>query len=49
MSGTDWQHDSAAANGSGSNHYAADVRGAVEIESEWTAWVGGPLIAMKLR
>ena len=34
---------------SGFNHYATGVRGAVEIESEWTAWPRGPLIAIKLR
>jgi hypothetical protein len=31
------------------DHYATGVRGAVEIESEWTASVRGPLIAIKLR
>jgi putative transposase len=31
------------------NHYATGVRGAVEIESEWTARLRGPLIAIKLR
>jgi putative transposase len=31
------------------NHYATGVRGVVEIESEWTAGVRGPLIAIKLR
>jgi REP-associated tyrosine transposase len=31
------------------NHYATGVRGVVEIESEWTARLRGPLIAMKQR
>jgi putative transposase len=31
------------------NHYATGVRGAVEIESEWTARLRGPLIAIKPR
>lgn len=31
------------------NHYATGVRGSVEIESEWTAWRRGPLIAIKPR
>ncbi len=31
------------------NHYATGIRGAVEIESEWTAGLRGPLIAIKLR
>jgi len=31
------------------NHYATGVRGVVEIESEWTARLRGPLIAVKLR
>jgi putative transposase len=31
------------------NHYATGMRGAVEIESEWTARLRGPLIAMKPR
>jgi hypothetical protein len=31
---------------SGFNHYATGVRGAVEIESEWTASLRGPLIAI---
>jgi putative transposase len=31
------------------NHYATGVRGIVEIESEWTARLRGPLIAVKLR
>jgi putative transposase len=31
------------------NHYATGVRGVVEIESEWTARLRVPLIAMKLR
>ncbi|MGB6974390.1 MAG: transposase [Terracidiphilus sp.] len=31
------------------NHYATGVRGVVEIESEWTARLRGPLIAMKPR
>jgi putative transposase len=31
------------------NHYATGVRGVVEIESEWTARLRLPLIAMKLR
>lgn len=31
------------------NHYANGMRGAVEIESEWTARLRGPLIAIKLR
>ena len=31
------------------NHCATGVRGAVEIESEWTARLRGPLIATKLR
>ena len=30
-------------------HYATGVRGVVEIESEWTARLRGPLIAIKLR
>ena len=30
-------------------HYATGLRGAVEIESEWTARDRGPLIAIKLR
>jgi putative transposase len=29
------------------NHYATGVRGVVEIESEWTASLRGPLIAVK--
>jgi putative transposase len=28
------------------NHYATGIRGAVEIESEWTASLRGPLIAI---
>jgi putative transposase len=28
------------------NHYATGLRGAVEIESEWTARLRGPLIAI---
>jgi putative transposase len=31
------------------NHYATGVRGAVEIESEWTASLRGPLIAIRPR
>jgi putative transposase len=31
------------------NHYATGVRGVVEIESEWTAMLRRPLIAMKPR
>jgi putative transposase len=31
------------------NHYATGFRGAVEIESEWTARLRGPLIAIKPR
>jgi putative transposase len=31
------------------NHYATGVRGVVEIESEWTARLRGPLIAIKPR
>jgi REP-associated tyrosine transposase len=31
------------------NHYATGIRGMVEIESDWTAWGRGPLIAIKLR
>ena len=31
------------------NHYATGVRGAVEIESEWTVRLRGPLIAIKQR
>jgi putative transposase len=31
------------------NHYATGIRGTVEIESEWTARLRGPLIAMKPR
>jgi putative transposase len=31
------------------NHYATGIRGVVEIESEWTARLRGPLIAIKLR
>ena len=31
------------------NHYATGIRGAVEIESEWTARLRGPLIAIRLR
>jgi putative transposase len=31
------------------NHYATEIRGPVEIESEWTAQLRGPLIAIKLR
>ena len=31
------------------NHYATGIRGPVEIESEWTAQLRGPLIAIKLR
>ncbi len=31
------------------NHYATGVRGVVEIESEWTASLRGPLIARKPR
>jgi putative transposase len=31
------------------NHYATGIRGVVEIESEWTARLRSPLIAMKLR
>ena len=31
------------------NHYATGIRGAVEIESEWTARLRGPLIAIKPR
>jgi putative transposase len=31
------------------NHDATGLRGAVEIESEWTARLRGPLIAIKLR
>jgi putative transposase len=32
--------------GSSFNHYATGLRGAVEIESEWTASLRGPLIAI---
>jgi putative transposase len=38
----DWQWSSF-------RHYATGLRGAVEIESEWTASLRGPLIAIKLR
>jgi hypothetical protein len=31
------------------SHYATGIRGTVEIESEWTAWLRGPFNAMKLR
>ncbi len=31
------------------NHYATGLRGAIEIESEWTARLRGPLIAIKPR
>jgi putative transposase len=31
------------------NHYATGMRGVVEIESEWTVRLRGPLIAIKLR
>jgi len=31
------------------NHYATGIRGAVEIESEWTASLRRPLIAIKLQ
>ena len=31
------------------NHYATGIRGVVEIESEWTARIRGPLIAKKPR
>jgi len=31
------------------NHYATGARGVVEIESEWTARLRGPLIAIKPR
>jgi hypothetical protein len=31
------------------NHYATGIRGPVEIESEWTAQLSGPLIAIKPR
>jgi hypothetical protein len=31
------------------NHYATGIRGVVEIESEWTARIRGPLIAMMPR
>ena len=31
------------------NHYATGIRGTVEIESEWTARLRGPLIAIKPR
>jgi putative transposase len=31
------------------NHYVTGIRGAVEIESQWTASLRGPLIAIKLR
>jgi putative transposase len=31
------------------NHYATGIRGVVEIESEWTARLRGPLIAIKPR
>jgi len=31
------------------SHYATGIRGVVEIESEWTARLRGPLIAIKLR
>jgi hypothetical protein len=31
------------------NHYAAGIRGVVEIESDWTARLRGPLIAIKPR
>jgi putative transposase len=31
------------------NHYATGIRGAVEIESERTAWLRGPLIAIRPR
>jgi putative transposase len=30
------------------NHYATGIRGVVEIESEWTAAVRGPLIAKRV-
>ncbi len=36
-------------NWSSFNHYATGVRGAIEIESEWTARLRGPLIAIKPR
>ena len=31
------------------NHYATGIRGVVEIESEWTARLRGPLVAIKPR
>jgi putative transposase len=31
------------------HHYATGIRGTVEIESEWTAWLRRPLIAIKPR
>jgi len=31
------------------NHYATGIRGTIEIESEWTARLRGPLIAIKPR
>jgi len=31
------------------NHYATGARGVVEIESEWTAWLRDPLIAINPR
>jgi putative transposase len=31
------------------SHYATGIRGVVEIESEWTAWLRPPLIAIKPR
>jgi putative transposase len=31
------------------NHYATGIRGVVEIESEWTARIRAPLIAINLR
>ena len=31
------------------NHYATGIRGVIEIESEWTASLRGPLIAIKPR
>jgi putative transposase len=34
---------------SGFNHYATGIRGVVEIESEWTARMRGPLIAIRPR
>jgi putative transposase len=30
------------------NHYATGVLGVVEIESEWTAWMRGPLVGKKV-